>query len=245
MSRATVVRLVRLVGPPSSVVGVVDVPSAQRLSIVLVGPKDGALADARVLTAPVGAGRTEVRLLLPQDAEPGETDAELLWDGGTVDVRVVVLGRTAVQVRPRTVQVAAAAGAVVPVAVHVVNCGNVAVEVAKVAVLAFEESETLEAAIVAGLSGKAKGLERWGVVADTVAARQAGPARIVVTDGAGPLLPGADAWVAADVHVPEGLGGADHAGTWELAGARVRVELQVQASDPKPRSRRPSTKEGP
>ena len=237
------VRVVRLVGPPSSVVGVVDVPPAQRRSIVVVPPKDGALTDVRVLTAPVGTSRTEVRLLLPDDAAPGETYAQLLWDDGTIDVVVVVQGRSSVQVRPSTVHVVATAGEVVPVAVHVVNLGNEPVDVAKVAVLAFEERETVEHAIVAGLSGKAQGVERWGVVADTVAARQSDPARVVVTEGSGTLQPGADAWVTAELHVPAGLSAAEHAGTWVLAGFRVRIEVQVQGSTPKPPSRRPSSKE--
>ena len=243
------VRVVRLVGPPGGVVGVVDVPPAQRLSLVLVPPKGDLLSGARVLTAPAGT-RTEVRLLLPEDAAAGETDAQLLWDDGAIDVRVVVLGVPAVEVRPLVVPVVAAAGSVVPVTVHVVNRGNVPVDVAKVAVLAFEERETLEHAIVAGLSGAARGLDRWAVVADTVAARQSEAARVVVTAGAGPLEPGADAWVAADVHVPAGLGVAEHAGTWVLAGVRVRVEVQVTEAAPpdkppdKPRTRRATTKEG-
>ncbi len=233
-------RAVRLVGPPGAVVGVVDVPPAQRLSIILEPPEkepDPVLAGARVLTAPAGTARTEVRLLLPADAPAGERSAQLLWDDGAIDVRVEVLGVRDVHVRPLVLPVSGAAGSIVPVGVDVVNRGNVPVEVAKVAVLAFEERETLEHAIVAGLTGKARGLDRWAVVADTVAARQSDAARVVVTDGAGVLEPGAGAHVVAEVHVPAGLSVAGHAGTWLVAGVRVRIELQVSEAAPAPTPR--------
>lgn len=239
-------RVARLVGPPGAVVGVVDVPPDQRTSIVLVPPAskkpDQVLSTARVLTAPAGPARTEVRLLLADDAPAGERSAQLLWDGGAIDARIEVLGTQVAEVRPLVVPVSGPAGAVVPVSVHAVNTGNVPVEIAKVAVLAFEERETLEHAIAAGLSGKARGLDRWAVVADTVAARQSEAARVVVTDGAGTLAPGADALVTAEVHVPAGLPPAEHAGTWVVAGVRVRVEVQVTAPVPPPRTRSTRTK---
>lgn len=230
--------VVRLVGPPGAVVGVVDVPPAQRASLVLVDPggkeTDPVLAGARLLTAPAGPGHTEVRLLLADDAPAGQRTAQLLWDDGAIEARVEVLGARSVEVRPLVVPLSAAAGALVPVGVDVVNRGNVPVEVAKVAVLAFEERETLERAIAAGLSGKARGLDRWAVVADTVAERQSEAARIVVTQGAGTLAPGGAARVQAEVHVPAGLPAGEHAGTWVLAGVRVRVEVEIQVSEPAP-----------
>ncbi|MEZ0447767.1 hypothetical protein [Cellulomonas sp. ICMP 17802] len=246
-STAKDVQVTRLVGPPGAVVGVVDVPPDQRTSIVLVPPAtrkpDAVLSAVRVLTAPAGPARTEVRLLLPDDAPPGERTAQLLWDGGAIDVRIEVLGSQAVEVRPLVVPVVAPAGSITPVSVHAVNRGNVPVEIGKVAVLAFEERETLEHAIVAGLSGKATGLDRWAVVADTVAARQSEAARVVVTQGAGSLAPGADAWVVGEVHVPAGLSVAEHAGTWVVAGVRVRIEVQVTAPPPAPRTRSTRAKE--
>jgi hypothetical protein len=233
--------VVRLVGPPGAVTGVVDVPPERRTSLVLVasgGRKaDPVLQGARVLTAPAGPAQTEVRLLLPDDAPAGERAAQLLWDGGAIDARIEVLGTRSVEVRPLVLQVTAAAGTLSTVGAHVVNRGNVPVEVAKVAVLAFEERETLEHAIAAGLSGKATGLDRWAVVADTVASRQSGAARIVVTQGAGPLAPGGATWVAAEVHVPAGLTVGEHAGTWVLAGTRVRVEVRVEETEPAPAPR--------
>ncbi|MDM7853545.1 hypothetical protein [Cellulomonas alba] len=236
MARAATVTA-RLVGPPGDVRGVVDVPPEARRSIVVApgsrSGKDGSWPGARVLTAPAGVGATEVRLLLPDDTPPGPVDAEVLWDGGAIAATVEVLAEERVDVRPHDLRVVGAAGDEVPVQVHLTAHGNVAVDVPKVGVLAFERAETLQRAIVAALSADKGGLDRWAAAADAVADDQSGVARVVVTEGAGPLGPAEQRWLSAAVHVPTGLEpGSSHVATWLVAGTRVRVQVDVAAPPP-------------
>jgi len=245
----------RLVGPPGDVRGVLDVPPDARRSIVVApgsrSGKDGSWPGARVLTAPAGVGATEVRLLLPEDTPPGPVDAEVLWDGGAIAATVEVLAEERVDVRPHDLRVTGAPGDEVPVQVHLAARGNVPVDVPKVGVLAFERAETLQRAIVAALSTKKGGLDRWAAAADAVADDQSGVARVVVGEGAGPLGPAEQRWVGAAVHVPAGLEpGSSHVATWLVAGTRVRVQVDVVAPPPgtepsaapaSSRSRRPAS----
>jgi hypothetical protein len=231
----------------------VELPAAQRLSIgVTVDLPDGGGDRVRTLTAPRSAAWTSVRLLLPDQTPEGEYQARLEWSGGTMPAVVAVRAHPKVLVVPATVNLRAAGGDAVTLTVAVHNAGNVGLEIRKVYPVALEHIRALDRAIIAGLTSEQTHLDRFGVVADSLAGDQAGLIRAVVTDGAGTVPPGHTQQVALELRMPPSLAaGTTYSGLWLVGDTEVPVVVEALAGpDPaaKPgstrtRSPRKSTKE--
>ncbi len=231
---------VRFEGEPGNVQALVHLPPADRLSVSVACDLPKGLGEqVRTLTAPVGADWTTVRLLLPPATPAGEYQAELTWRDGTLPGVVVVRGDERVQAVPADLALRARAGEAVPASVVLHNGGNVGVEVRKVYVVALEESEALDRAIIAGLTTDKQAVDRFGVAADALAGSQAGVARTVVTRGAGALAPGETRQVDLELRMPEGLeAGTSYSGTWTVGRLDVPVEVEVSPPAEESRPRR-------
>ncbi len=237
-------RTVRFEGEPGNVQALVPLPPADRLSVsVACELPEGLGEQVRTLTAPVGADWTTVRLLLPPSTPAGEYRAEVTWRDGSLPGVVVVRGDERLQAVPDDLAVRARAGESATASVVLHNGGNVGVDVRKVYVVPLEESEALDRAIIAGLTTDRQAVDRFGVAADSLAGSQAGVARTVVTQGAGPLGPGETRQVDLELRMPEGLeAGTPYSGTWTVGRLDVPVEVEVPPPAEESRPRRTARK---
>jgi hypothetical protein len=189
----------------------------------------------RTLTAPMGADWTNVRLLIPGSVPAGEYAGELTWSDGSFPVVIAVRADTRVHVVPPDLRVRAGGGQTATVSVVVHNAGNVPVEVRKVDAVALEHSRALDRAIIAGLTGKARHLDRFGVAADSLADDQVGVARAVVVGGGGTVAPGETREVVLELRLPDKLdAGTTYAGNWSVGGVEVPVLVEAVARQDEP-----------
>ncbi|MEU9918988.1 hypothetical protein [Streptomyces sp. NPDC051001] len=226
-----------LEGEPGEVKGLVPwQPSIRRsVQVSVEGLEPGSI---RVLTAPMGDGHTEIRLLMAAGTPPGEYPARLVSAEGSLNARVRVRSCARVRVHPADLLVEGVPGADVPVTVYLLNEGNVPADPGRVGVVALEEEDAVERAIVAGLMGEARSVERFGTAADVIAAAQAGTVRVVAPGRPKSMPPGAGYALSVDFRLPEGLTpGRSYDGTWQVCGQPVPVRVTVTEQPRQQRTR--------
>jgi hypothetical protein len=201
----------------------------------------------RALTAPAGR-QTLVRLVLPPATPAGELEAlvEVGDDRRAATVRVT--GVAELHASPAAFDLVVEDGTATAV-LQVLNVGNVTVELPDISPFGLMAEGAVETAIGSGLMTGAKGVERFGRFADSLAERHGGLARVSLESGAGRLEPGASTTVRARIRLgDQPSGGGRYHGTWPLGPLRIPVWLRVPegGGPPKPpRARRAAQKGAP
>lgn len=192
--------------------------------------------DVPALTVAAAPGHSTVRLLPAQPLPAGLYRGRLDVRGEAMDAEVEVLGKARARPYPPRLELQSRGEA--EVTVDLLNTGNVDLEVDEAYAIPLESTGTLGRAIVAGIATKDGGVQRWGVAADSIAASQAGVARLAVREGAGPVRPGEARRIVAVVRLPGQLkAGMTYVGSWRLDGRTVPLRVTVPADRPVPTDR--------
>jgi len=246
-------RPIRFQGPPFLVEAVVDFPvspsasahlgvtglgrSSTTAGAGLAGPDEAVLG---VSLATVGPGHGLAQLVLPPSTPPGRYEASLSVEGVDYPAEVVITPRAELRSVPTSLDIDAAPGTEVATEVQVLNSGNVALTLDVRSEFGLSEANGLDRALRTALSETAgRGQERVAELLDQLAAAEAGPAEVEVTEGAGELAPGEARWLTATIRFPPRLvPGRTYAGSWPMGGTSLRVRVRaVEGTKPKPRGR--------
>lgn len=229
--------LLRFSGSPARVQALVPMPAEALTGASLhleltTGPI--AVPALAVASAP---GHSTVRLVPAQPLPAGHFRGRLATLGESLEAEVEVLGKA--RARPYPTRLELETRGETEVTVDLLNTGNVDLQVAEAYAIPLEASGTLGRAIVAGITTKERGVQRWGAAADSIAASQAGVARVAVRDGAGPIPPGQSQRIVAVVRLPEELeAGVTYVGSWRLDGRNLPLHVTVPGEQPRARARR-------
>lgn len=223
--------LLRFSGFPARVQALVPI-GAEELSgaLLRVELADGPL-DVPALAVATAPGQSTVRLLSAQPLPAGRYRARLETPADAMDADVEVLGKA--RARPYPPRLELQARGETEVSIDLLNTGNVDLEVAAAYAIPLEVAGTLGRAIIDGIRTKERGVQRWGVAADSIADSQAGVARLAVRAGVGAVPPGESRRVVGVVRLPDTLeGGLTYVGSWRLEGRNVPMRITVPADRP-------------
>jgi hypothetical protein len=228
--------LLRFSGPPARVQALVPIPADTLTGASLTLELDTGPVAVPALAVASAPGQSTVRLVPAQPLPAGHFRGRLATLGESLEAEVEVLGKA--RARPYPTRLELETRGESEVTVDLLNTGNVDLQVAEAYAIPLEASGTLGRAIVAGITTKERGVQRWGAAADSIAASQAGVARVAVRDGAGPIPPGQSRRVVAVVRLPDELeAGVTYVGSWRLDGRNVPLRVTVPGEQPAPRAR--------
>lgn len=121
---------------------------------------------------------------------------------------------------------------------HVLNAGNAPLDLAAKQAFGLFEDHGLDRSLArAWTDAKARGVDRFGVLADELAASHGGPTRVRLDEGAGVLQPGEARQIKVSFEFHgELIAGRSYFGYWDVGGAvcTVRVEA-VESGREEPR----------
>jgi hypothetical protein len=242
--RATKLPTVQFVGTMDAPEAILDVPSEFRAAIgVELRVRDGEHIPIRVLTAPAGAA-TLIRLVLPPSTRPGRHEGFVTVDDVRYPCVVDVPDTVRLQTAPASLTLVTD-NDVAELRLTVTNTGNVTVDIRSGYAFALFESGALDAAIEIGFSrNEVTGVDRLGRMADEFAARNMGPARLTIKQGAGQLEPGQSVEIVGELKFGrKPTAGHTYTGAWVLEERSITVSVLVrgkEASSSARRSRRPT-----
>jgi hypothetical protein len=218
-------------GTPSRVQALVPVDADQLAGAsVRLELADGPL-DVPALAVATAPGHSTVRLLSAQPLPAGRYRARFVTPDDAMDANVEVLGKA--RLRPFPPRLEIEARGETEVSIDLLNTGNVDLDVAEAYAVPLEVAGTLGRAIVDGIKTKERGVQRWGVAADSIASSQAGVARLAVREGVGAVKPGESRRVVGVVRLPDKIeGGETYVGSWRLDGRNVPLRITVPADRP-------------
>lgn len=228
--------VLRFSGTPARVQALVPLPADALAGAALRVQLATGTLDVPAVAVPAAPGQSTVRLVPAEPLPAGHYRGRLEAPGAAFDAEVDVLGKA--RARPYPTRLELTARGETEVTIDVLNTGNVDLEIATAYAVPLEEAGTLGRAIVAGIATEQRGLDRWGVAAESIAASQAGVARIAVRDGAGAVPPGEARRVVAAVRLPDELAaGVTYVGSWRLDGRNVPLSVTVPGEAPTPTAR--------
>jgi hypothetical protein len=139
---------------------------------------------------------------------------------------VVTPGRVALQVALPKAEAAAV--------LHVLNAGNAPVDLAAKQAFGLFEDHGLDRSLArAWTDAKARGVDRFGVLADELASSHGGPVRVRLAKGAGVLEPGESRDVDVRFEFQGALvAGRSYFGYWDVGGQVCTVRVEVTESGP-------------
>ena len=176
-----------------------------------------------------------LRLVLP-DSTPAGTYKGVLTIGEARHPMVVeIQERRRIVVTPSRIALQAAApGREASATLHVLNAGNAPLELpAKQAFGLFEDHGLDRSLARAWTDAKARGTDRFGVLADELAASHGGPVRLRVAEGAGMFEPGEGRNVQVSFEFQgELIAGRGYFGYWNVGGTVCTVRVQVSEAGP-------------
>jgi hypothetical protein len=117
---------------------------------------------------------------------------------------------------------------------HVLNAGNAPQDLAAKQAFGLFEDHGLDRSLArAWTDAKARGVDRFGVLADELAASHGGPVRVRIDEGAGVLEPGAGREIKVGFEFHGGLvAGRGYFGYWDVGGTVCTVRVEVVQSVP-------------
>jgi hypothetical protein len=176
-----------------------------------------------------------LRLVLP-DSTPAGTYKGVLRIGEARHAMIVeIQERTRLVITPSRIALQVAApGREASAALHVLNAGNATVELpAKQAFGLFEDHGLDRSLARAWTDAKARGTDRFGVLADELAASHGGPVRVRVGGGAGTFEPGEGRDVEVSFEFQGDLiAGRGYFGYWNVGGTVCTVRVEVSEAGP-------------
>ncbi len=228
---ATAREPLRFEGSVDALEGLVPVPPGRRRAIAVdLEGKAGRTVAPRVLTASAGGSWTSVRLVLPEDTPPGEYEATVSVDDDRFPAVLRVPAQPRVVVVPHTVSATLPPDGTATVTLVVANTGNAPVTVPRTVAVGLFDVSGLDRAIGDGLSSQAQGVDRLGVVADTLAGNHGGMLRVAVRSGSGEVAPGGSTTLTCELRASGRLAeGRAYFGYWTLADATTTVRVSVEA----------------
>jgi hypothetical protein len=186
-------------------------------------------------TARPGTAALGLRLALP-DSTPAGTYKGVMTIGDArhpmvVEIQerrrvVVTPGRIALQVALPKAEAATV--------LHVLNAGNAALDLAAKQAFGLFEDHGLDRSLArAWTDAKARGVDRFGVLADELASSHGGAVRVRLAKGAGVLEPGEGRDVDVSFEFQgELVAGRSYFGYWDVGGAVCTVRVEVSESGP-------------
>jgi hypothetical protein len=225
---------IRFTGRPSRLDAALPVAmtagSAPDLQVELDVPDAAIGYAARPGTATLG-----LRLALP-DSTPAGTYKGVMTIGDARHPMVVeIQERRRLVVTPSRIALALALPAREAATVlHVLNAGNAPLELAAKQAFGLFEDHGLDRSLArAWMDTKARGVDRFGVLADELAASHGGPVRVRLAEGAGVLAPGEGRDVDVSFEFQgELVAGRGYFGYWEVGGTVCTVRVEVSESGP-------------
>lgn len=207
--------------------------SAPELGVELDVPDGGEAALA--YAARPGTATLGLRLALP-DSTPAGTYKGVVTIGEVKHPMVVeIQPRRRVVVTPTRIVLGVALPArEAATELHVLNAGNAPVDLAAKQAFGLFEDHGLDRSLARAWTDQtARGVDRFGVLADELAASHGGPVRVRLTAGAGVLEPGAsrDVGVTFEFH-GELVAGRSYFGYWDVGGTVCTVRVEVSDSGP-------------
>jgi hypothetical protein len=230
-------RVLLFSGRPLRVQALVPVPADALTGATVTLELESGPAQVPTLAMAAAPGYSTVRLVPAEPLPAGTFTGRLTAAAAAWDAEVEVLGQPRARAYPRRLELSTAGET--EVTVDLINIGNVEAQVARSYAIPLEKQGILRRALVAGIQSEQGGVERWGAAADSIAASQAGVARLAVREGAGRLAPGQAQRVSGALTIPEDLQpGATYIGTWQLPGTSVPIRVTPPGERPRPRPRR-------
>ena len=206
----------------------VTVPVAAELRMDLDVP-DATLGYA---TRP-GTTALGLRLALPDSTPAGTHEGVVTIGEAKYPAVVEIQERRRVVVTPARITLRVELPAREAAAdLHVLNAGNAPLELAAKQAFGLFEDHGLDRSLArAWTDTKARGTDRFGVLADELAASHGGPVRVRLAEGAGALEPGEarDVKVMFEFH-GELTAGRSYFGYWDVGGAVCTVRVEAVES---------------
>jgi hypothetical protein len=176
-----------------------------------------------------------LRLALP-DSTPAGTYKGVVTIGEARHPMVVeIQERRRLVVTPSRIALQVAApGREAAAELHVLNAGNAPLDLAAKQAFGLFEDHGLDRSLArAWTDAKARGVDRFGVLADELAASHGGPVRVRLTEGAGPIAPGEGRTVGVSFEFQgELVAGRSYFGYWNVGGTVCTVRVDVTESGP-------------
>jgi hypothetical protein len=176
-----------------------------------------------------------LRLVLP-DSTPAGTYKGVVSIGDDKHPMVVEIHeRRRLVVTPARIAVSVTApGREASTELHVLNAGNAPLDLAAKQAFGLFEDHGLDRSLArAWTDTKARGVDRFGVLADELAASHGGPVRVRVTEGAGVIEPGESRSVNVTFEFQGELtAGRGYFGYWEVGGTVCTVRVEVIEGGP-------------
>ena len=176
-----------------------------------------------------------LRLALP-DSTPAGTYKGVVTIGDAKHPMVVeIQERRRVVVTPARVALTLSLpGREASTELHVLNAGNAPLDLAAKQAFGLFEDHGLDRSLArAWTDARARGVDRFGVLADELAASHGGPVRVRLAEGAGVLEPGESRIVNVVFEFQgELIAGRGYFGYWDVGGTVCTVRVRVIESGP-------------
>lgn len=227
MATASDADRIEFVGTPRRLVAVGALPEVEG-ELSLEGEAAGLVSERhRALHAHALRGRRGMSLRLRPDAPPGDHQAVLRAGGQSWPVRLHVLPQVEVQMTPAGLSFTGAPGERVSCRAAIANSGNVAVELPKLAPVGIFADDGLESAFAATYADGADDFEEvFEAFHRRLREAHGGLMKLSITEGAGPLAPGASAVLEITAQLPEKLTrGRRYHGVWRTGFLNVAVKV--------------------
>ena len=186
-------------------------------------------------TAVPGTTTLGLRLALPDSTPAGAYKGEVTIGEDRYPIVVEIREHRRLVVTPSRIelQVTAPGGEATEV-LHVRNAGNAPVDVAAKQAFGLFEDHGLDRSLArAWMDQKARGVDRFGVLADELAASHGGPVRVRVPEGAGVFEPGEGRNVQVSFEFQgELIAGRGYFGYWNVGGTVCTVRVEVTEAGP-------------
>lgn len=219
---------IEFVGTPRRMVAIGAIPDLDGAEARLEGGAAGFLESRRsALRARTRRGTPAMKLRLRPDTPPGDHEAMLHAGERSWPVRVHVLPRVAVKMTPAGLHFTAEPGARATCLAALVNEGNVAVELPRVAGVGIFDDNGIESAFAATYAQESDSLDDFfETFHRRLREAHGGLMKLSLTRGAGSLEPGASAAIEITAQLPEKLArGHRYHGVWNAGFANVAVKV--------------------
>lgn len=173
-------------------------------------------------------GGVGLRIVLPETTAPGTYEGTVDIGGREQPFVAEVYPRAELILTPGLVELAANAGGRGTARLLACNAGNLVLDLPARQNIGLFDVKGLDRSLGLTWGASAQGLERWGVLADELAASYEGHTQLVICEGAGTLSPGEERELEIEVHVRDTVpAGVSYYGHCRIAGTSLAVRLNV------------------
>ncbi|MFN0103834.1 MAG: hypothetical protein ACKV2U_17340 [Bryobacteraceae bacterium] len=180
-----------------------------------------------------GGGSMRIKFKFPRNTPPGIYKGTVFCGGAEHEIEAEVAPKAHADLAPSRLFFQVGAGGRGSATLLASNTGNEAFEVPAATGVGLFSEHGVEAALGAAYRDpKARGLDRWAVVADKLAEEHGGLVRVQVEEGAGPLQPNEVRKLKLALRFPDNLrAGHVYTGSLRLMNAECLFEVQVASQE--------------